>query len=107
MACFLNYEYSDDDVSLKCLDGTVLLKDFNPDGSSNPDIADYTPDNGAMVFIAEFDAATTGQTGYELGITDGTPEETRFVKDINEGQDESLCEIDRQIQVIVIRGSAI
>jgi ELWxxDGT repeat protein len=55
--------------------GTVLVKDINPAGSSDPDYLAYV---GGKVF---FGAEEIGG-GYKLWITDGTTGGTRVVKDV-------------------------
>ncbi len=57
-------------------DGTVLLKDINPAGNSNPD--NYLMIDGVLYFTA-----TDGTNGDELWKSDGTAGGTLMVKDIN------------------------
>lgn len=68
-------------------EGTMMLADINTDpdlsvGNSNPD--NYTLYNGLVYFKAR--AAGLGD---ELWVTDGTPEGTRLVKDIQPGEGNS------------------
>jgi trimeric autotransporter adhesin len=58
--------------------GTVLLKDLNPNGSSEPN--SFTKLNNSLIF-----RATTTTTGGELWITDGTAAGTNLIKDIYPG----------------------
>lgn len=58
--------------------GTVLLKDINPNGSSNP--AYFTKVGNIVFFIAD-----DGIHGKELWETNGTASGTRMVKDISTG----------------------
>ena len=59
-------------------DGTALLRDINPDDSSNP-IGQTALGDGRVVFAAK----SGTDLGYELWITDGTAVGTQLVKDIN------------------------
>ncbi|RRB06561.1 ELWxxDGT repeat protein [Larkinella rosea] len=58
---------------------TVLLKNINPAGSSNPDW--MTEINGTLYFVA------TGSSGRELYKSDGTAGGTVLVKDVRPGGD--------------------
>ncbi|AFY58027.1 hypothetical protein Riv7116_5659 [Rivularia sp. PCC 7116] len=63
--------------------GTVLVKNINPNDSSNPDLlADI---NGTLLFSAE-----DGTNGRELWKSDGTDSGTVLIKDINPGNDSSI-----------------
>ena len=57
-------------------EGTVLLKDINPNGSSIP--SKFVPFNNLLIFQAD-----DGTTGTELWATDGSEEGTKLIKDIN------------------------
>jgi len=63
-------------------EGTILFKDINPTGSSDPH--DMTVVNGVYYF-----AATDGLTGIELWKSDGTATGTVLVKDIYTGENSS------------------
>ena len=53
-----------------------MIKDINPNGDSYPgNFAEY---NGKLYFSAK-----DGTNGYELWVTNGTPEGTQMIKDIN------------------------
>jgi ELWxxDGT repeat protein len=58
--------------------GTVLVKDINPSGPSNP--GSFVVFNNTLFFIA-----SDGVTGFELWKSDGTAAGTVLVKDINTG----------------------
>src|SRR3954470_23549626 len=74
-------------------EGTQLLSDINPSGSSNPGSFYFQSEGGNIVSIpadlaalddgrALFDA-DDGTHGVEPWVTDGTPEGTYLVADIN------------------------
>ncbi len=63
--------------------GTVLVKDINPSGDSNPD--NLTAFNDTLYFAA-YDGANNGR---ELWQSDGTENGTTLVKDINPNGDSS------------------
>ncbi|MEM6403577.1 MAG: ELWxxDGT repeat protein, partial [Cyanobacteria bacterium P01_D01_bin.116] len=63
--------------------GTVLVKDINPNDSSNPDL--FADVNGTLFFSAE-----DGTNGRELWKSDGTEAGTVLIKDINPGSDSSI-----------------
>ncbi|WP_254175244.1 ELWxxDGT repeat protein [Planktothrix pseudagardhii] len=69
--------------------GAVLVKDINPNGSSSPSTLDMvynlTNINGTLYF-----RANDGINGFELWKSDGTPEGTILVKNINPGSSDSL-----------------
>ena len=56
--------------------GTVLVKDINPGGNSNPD--QLVNVNGTLFFIAD-----NGSDGLELWKSDGTEGGTVMIKNIN------------------------
>ena len=60
--------------------GTVMVKDINLSGSSNP--SQLTAFGNTIYF-----AATDGTNGYELWKSDGTPDGTVMVRDINPSGD--------------------
>jgi len=62
--------------------GTLMLKNINASGSSQPD--KYTLFNNSLYFIA-IDGYGSGEHGKELWKTDGTEAGTVLVKDIYEG----------------------
>ena len=64
------------------VEGTAVLKDINPSGSSKP--YRFTEFQDGWLFVAD-----DGQTGFELWFTDGTSDGTRLVKDINPGAEGS------------------
>jgi ELWxxDGT repeat protein len=70
-------------------EGTRLLRDINPGpDDSTPVVSPYLPSDalagGQVVF-----SVTDGTNGREPWVTDGTPEGTRMVRDINPGPDDS------------------
>jgi ELWxxDGT repeat protein len=62
--------------------GTVMVKNINSSGSSNPN--NLTNVNGTLFF-----SASNGTSGYELWKSDGTTGGTALVKDINSGSGSS------------------
>ena len=60
-------------------EGTTLLKDINPGGSSHP--SNFTPLGDGRVLFSAYDSVH----GTELWITDGTSEGTTLLKDIYPG----------------------
>ncbi len=73
--------------------GTVLVKDINPNGGSNP--YNFTEFNGKLYFTAWQD-----NVGYELWVTDGTNVGTHLVKNLNHqngGQPEYLEVLNNQL----------
>ncbi|PZD74452.1 Bifunctional hemolysin/adenylate cyclase [Acaryochloris thomasi RCC1774] len=75
-------------VSDGTTEGTQLLRDINPDNSSNnyyyysPSPSNLTEVNGTLFFTAN-----DGTTGSELWVSDGTTEGTQLVQDINPSSD--------------------
>ncbi|MBT5605246.1 MAG: SUMF1/EgtB/PvdO family nonheme iron enzyme [Lentisphaerae bacterium] len=65
-------------------EGTVLVKDINPAGSSY--LSSLTAFNGALYFQAD-----DGSTGKELWTSDGTEDGTFLFKDIRPGSDSSYA----------------
>ena len=72
-------------------EGTNLVKDINPGGSSSLRFyAGFTEFNGKLYF-----SANDGTSGNELFVTDGTANGTRLVADINPGSNSSLSNFIR------------
>jgi ELWxxDGT repeat protein len=80
----LYFGYNDDDNGYELwksngtANGTVMLKDINPSGSSDPEF--ITPANCNFYFKAD-----NGTKGAEPWISDGTTSGTKLLKDINSG----------------------
>ena len=64
------------------VDGNQLLKDINPEGSSNPD--NFTDVEGTLFFTAD-----DGVNGRELWTSDGTNAGTQLVADLTPGEGDS------------------
>lgn len=80
-----------------------MVKDINPSGSGvyvgigHP--TETTQVNGILFF-----AANDGDHGYELWKTDGTPDGTEMVKDINSTGDGIVVDIDNMLTVESVNG---
>ena len=61
-------------------DGTCQIKDINPDGNSLPKLQEPAYVDGRIVFNAFIQ-----DEGHELWISDGTPNGTYLLADIEEG----------------------
>jgi len=72
-------------------EGTFLLKDINPDGSSIQNSSGYIYNYKTMAATDThlYFKANDGVNGEELWVSSGTENETRMVKDINPGPDSS------------------
>lgn len=66
--------------------GTVMVADINPSGNSTPPYYTYINENFAVMNGNYYFAATDGVHGVELWQSDGTPEGTFMVMDINPGE---------------------
>ena len=66
-------------------EGTYLIEDINPNGSSMSSGDGFTYLEGRVVFVAR-----TPDEGRELWISDGTPEGTQLLADIVPGADSSF-----------------
>jgi len=73
--------------------GTMMLKNINPNGDINLEYLTFAA--GKWFFRANdvncCDQLRTGQTGYELYVTDGTTNGTRLVKDITTNAPTNNC----------------
>ncbi len=61
-----------------------LVKDLRPEGTSGPD---YLQTIGEKIFFRAY----LPETGYELFVSDGTPEGTKLVKDILPGSEDGIA----------------
>jgi ELWxxDGT repeat protein len=89
-------------------DGTMLVKDINP-GTSGGNPNNSSPNGFTALGSRVLFSATSSGSDNELWVTDGTPDGTTLVKDINPGSDssypQSLTTFDGKVYFNALSGT--